>query len=148
MFWRLSSSQRSLAVRHIKRIHSVSLAASVQNDAAPTAFVARFAQKTLRALSTESRAPSPAPHIIPDHNEDSSFQIDLVSRPERPKIDVSGRIPPVRKLDTRHDPARRTILVSVRSSLGTDSRWSLLAPAMGETALESIFGTGVGEPSA
>lgn len=85
MFWRLSSSQRSLAVRHIKRIHSVSLAASVQNDAAPTAFVARFAQKTLRALSTESRAPSPAPHIITDQNEDSSFQIDLVS------LDLKGR---------------------------------------------------------
>jgi hypothetical protein len=89
-------------VSHIKRVHAVCSNAAALNDGAPTAFVARFAQKTLRALSNESRAASPTiDGAIADAMVEDSFQLDLVSLLPYtlPMAESGGRISPKRQSD-------------------------------------------------
>lgn len=68
-----------MAISLVKRMHAVCLEASGGNDTVPTAFVARFTQKTLRALRTESRAPSPTGNQPNNAQGDADFVADLVS---------------------------------------------------------------------
>lgn len=68
-----------MAISLVKRMHTVCLEASGGNDTVPTAFVARFTQKTLRALRTESRAPSPTGNQPNNAQGDADFVADLVN---------------------------------------------------------------------
>jgi hypothetical protein len=89
-------------VSHIKRVHAVCSNAAAFNEGAPTAFVARFAQKTLRALSNESRAASPTlDGAITDTVAEDSFQLDLVSliHDTSAGAESGGRVSPERQSD-------------------------------------------------
>ncbi|WVW84403.1 hypothetical protein I302_106437 [Kwoniella bestiolae CBS 10118] len=72
VFWRLQSVQRKEVVDMIQRIHRCVKPFSNQDDSSPFAYIARFFNRLVRKLSSESRAPSRAvsPALIAPTGDD------------------------------------------------------------------------------